>query len=67
LTGDELIAALLSQPDLAKIAYDPIVAELNETTIKGYLKDATLQGVSYDENTVWPLGYEIPPSAILYP
>jgi len=67
LTGDELAQALLSQPDMAKIAYDPIVAELNETTLKENLEDAILQGVSYDENTIWPLGYELPPSAILYP
>jgi hypothetical protein len=36
---------LLSQLDLAKIAYDPIVAELNETTIKDTSKIPLCKGI----------------------
>jgi uncharacterized protein YjbI with pentapeptide repeats len=67
LSGDELRTALLSQTNLAKIAHDPFIQELNETNLKPYLKDAILQGVLYNDATVWPLGFEIPSSAIFQP
>jgi hypothetical protein len=47
--------------------YDPAIRELNETQFKPLLKDAQLQGVLYDESTIWPLGFEIPSSAIQVP
>jgi hypothetical protein len=47
--------------------YDPVIRELNETQAKPLLKDAQLQGVLYNENTIWPLGFKIPASAILVP
>jgi hypothetical protein len=43
---------------------DSRVAELTEVRLKPYLHDAILQGVIYDENTIWPLGFDIPSSAI---
>lgn len=66
LTGDELERAILSTP-LSKAIFDPRVRELNELNIKALLKDAQLQGVIYNDNTIWPLGFEIPPSAINMP
>jgi uncharacterized protein YjbI with pentapeptide repeats len=67
LSGEELTQALLAHPDLAKIVFDPVIPELNETSLKPHLTDAVLQGVRYDEKTIWPLGFEIPSSAILLP
>ena len=64
LSGDEFIRALLSQISLAKVANDPAELELNETPLKPLLKDAILQGVLYNNETIWPLGFEIPPAAI---
>jgi hypothetical protein len=28
------------------------------------LRDANLQGVLYDDRTTWPLGFNVPPTAI---
>jgi uncharacterized protein YjbI with pentapeptide repeats len=67
LTGDELTRALLSQPSLAKVANDPAETTLNETQLKPLLKDAVLQGVLYNDETIWPLGFDIPPAAIFQP
>jgi uncharacterized protein YjbI with pentapeptide repeats len=67
LTGDEFIRALLMQTNLAKVANDPAELSLNETQLKPLLKDAVLQGVVYNEDTIWPLGFEIPVSAVLRP
>jgi uncharacterized protein YjbI with pentapeptide repeats len=66
LTGLELRQALVST-ELERMFYDPVIQELNETQLKPLLKDAKLQGVFYNEATVWPLGFKIPPSAILVP
>jgi uncharacterized protein YjbI with pentapeptide repeats len=66
LTGLELQQALLST-ELERMFYDPVIQELNESQLKPLLKDAQLQGVFYNEATIWPLGFEIPSSAILVP
>jgi uncharacterized protein YjbI with pentapeptide repeats len=67
LTGDELAQALLVHSDITNVLYDPAISELNETNLKPLLVDVILQGVRYDENTIWPLGFDIPSSAILVP
>jgi len=66
LTGPELQQALVST-ELERMFYDPVIRELNETQLKPLLNDAQLQGVLYNEATIWPLGFDIPPSAILVP
>ena len=66
LTGAELRQALVST-ELESMFYDPVIRELNETQLKPLLKDALLQGVLYNDATIWPLGFEIPSSAILMP
>ncbi len=43
---------------------DSRVSNLTEVRLKPYLHDTILQGVIYDENTIWPLGFDIPASAI---
>jgi uncharacterized protein YjbI with pentapeptide repeats len=63
LTGPDLRRAL-AQTDLARLVYDPVIRELPESRLKPLLKDAQLQGVLYNQNTVWPIGFEIPASAI---
>jgi uncharacterized protein YjbI with pentapeptide repeats len=63
LTGDELRNAL-NQTPLSRVLVDRQVASLTEVRLKPYLHDTILQGVIYDENTIWPLGFDIPSSAI---
>jgi hypothetical protein len=63
LTGDELRQAL-AQTDIFKAAYDPLVLDLIESQLKPLLKDAQFQGALYDDSTIWPLGFQIPASAI---
>ncbi len=62
-SGPNLFSAL-NQTDMAKVIADSRIAALTEVRIKPLLKDTVLQGVIYDENTIWPLGYNIPSSAI---
>ena len=50
--------------DIARLIYDPVVRELPESRLKPLLKNTQLQGVLYDQTTVWPIGFEIPASAI---
>jgi hypothetical protein len=54
----------LNQTELTRVLADRQVAELTEVRLKPYLHDTILQGVIYDENTIWPLGFDIPSSAI---
>jgi uncharacterized protein YjbI with pentapeptide repeats len=63
LTGQELMDAL-NQTELRRILTDRQVANLTEVRLKPYLHDTILQGVIYDENTIWPLGFDTPASAI---
>jgi len=63
LTGQSLLLAL-SRSSMAKVIADSRVAELTEVRLKPLLIDTVLQGVTYDKNTLWPVGFEIPPSAI---
>jgi hypothetical protein len=46
------------------VLLDPIVLDLPEVQLKPLLKDASLQGVVYNDDTIWPIGFEIPPSAV---
>jgi uncharacterized protein YjbI with pentapeptide repeats len=64
LTGSDLLLAL-NQTEMAKALADQRVADLTEVRLKPLIVDAILQGVIYDQNTIWPVGYDIPPSAIL--
>ena len=64
LTGPALQAAL-GQTEMAKVLYDHRISRLTETRLKPLLQDAILQGVIYDDQTIWPIGFEIPPTAIL--
>jgi hypothetical protein len=63
LTGPELRRAL-AQTDISRLVYDPVIRELPESRLKPLLKDTQLQGVLYNDTTVWPTGFEIPSSAI---
>ncbi|GAG75387.1 unnamed protein product, partial [marine sediment metagenome] len=42
----------------------PIVLDLPEVQLKPLLKNASLQGVVYNDYTIWPIGFERPPSAV---
>jgi hypothetical protein len=49
---------------LSKALFDPVIFDLPESRLLPLLKDAVLQGVLYNDQTIWPLGFEIPDSAI---
>jgi hypothetical protein len=49
---------------LLKALLDPIVLDLPEVQLKPLLKDASLQGVVYNDDTKWPIGFDKPPSAV---
>ena len=63
LAGEELLLAL-GETSVIKAFYDPFVLELNEVRLKTTLQDAILQGVLYNNRTIWPEGFELPPSVI---
>jgi uncharacterized protein YjbI with pentapeptide repeats len=66
LTGNDLLNAILQTP-IAKVVFDPLIRELTELNLKTLLKDAQLQGVIYDDSTLWPLGFAVPDTAIKSP
>lgn len=53
LTGTRLFQFELNERDLSE---DPILAELNELQISQIAVNATLNGVRFDETTLWPSG-----------
>ena len=63
LTGDELHKAL-GQTDMAKAMFDDRIERLTETRLKPILQDTVLQGVIYNDQTIWPIGFDIPGTAI---
>ena len=56
LTGAELRSALNQMP-MSRVMADRQVAALTEARLKPLLHNTVLQGVIYDENTIWPLGF----------
>jgi hypothetical protein len=62
LSGIDFQTAILST-EMEMLFYDPVILDLNETQLKEHLQDALLQGVLYDESTIWPVGFTPPPPA----
>ncbi len=63
LTGDALVKAI-NDAGLLSIYYDELMRSLTESRLKPLIQDTMLQGVLYNESTIWPLGFDIPSSAI---
>jgi uncharacterized protein YjbI with pentapeptide repeats len=63
LTGEKLLVAM-GNTVLSKALFDPVIFDLPESRLLPLLKDAVLQGVLYNDQTIWPLGFDIPDSAI---
>jgi uncharacterized protein YjbI with pentapeptide repeats len=63
LSGADLLDTII-QAGLVSLYYDDNMRKLTEAQIKPILQDTVLQGVLYNTSTIWPIGFEIPPSAI---
>jgi len=63
LSGIDLVNAI-SDAGLLSIYYDEALRSLSETRLKPLIQDTLLQGVLYNDETIWPLGFEVPSSAI---
>jgi uncharacterized protein YjbI with pentapeptide repeats len=63
LTGDELINSI-NQAGLESIYYDDNMRKLTEARLKPIIRDTLLKGALYNQDTRWPLGFEIPTTAV---